>query len=311
TITPAQLAESMPITPDQRTSWIAANGAALQAAYDKEKASRFDLPERIRLKTIRLPFTETDKDAITARMEALRGSIAGGESIADLALRWSEDPTAAAGGDLGERRLPTLTTKVREAVADLAVGQISAVVDETDRLALYQVVERKAPEVIPLAAVQDELADKLMAADRANDYATRLAAAWKDASRPEELLTEGAAFVQPIPGVRLFQYRGGPGNPPKAAIEAAKDAEVGSVFGPFPGEGPAANDAFLIRVTGRPEVDRSQLDGFRQQFLDSERQAVWNAFGDDLQSRARINTGGGEATQGGWWEYFSWLLPES
>lgn len=309
-VSPAQVAAAFPISDSERSAWIAANIDAIRSAYDEDKAARYDLPERVTLRTIRLPITADDKDALTTRMEAIKAEIVAGASFVDLARRWSEDGTAPAGGDMGERRVPTLTTQLREAIADVPEGQVSAVLDEGDRLSLYQVVQRTAAEVVPVEAVQDQIADRVMQVERAEAYAKRIAAAWTGDSPPMEVLAEGSAFPIPMPSISPAAYQEGPDQPPVAAIEALADAEPGTVVGPFAKGAVGAQDRFVVRLTARPDVDWSRLESFRQNELDDKRQAVWEAYGADLQSRAMVNTGGGEATQGGWQEYFAWLLPE-
>ena len=48
-----------------------------------------------------------------------RDDIEAGSDFAAMARRWSEDQSAPQGGQLPEKRVPNLATKVREAIADL------------------------------------------------------------------------------------------------------------------------------------------------------------------------------------------------
>jgi len=320
-VDPVAVAESMPITDEERAAWIASNGDKLQAAYDKDRALKYDLPERVQLATIRLKVSGGDTEALTERLQSVRAEIEAGADFADMARRWSEDRSATAGGDLGEQRVPTLTTKVREAIADLQVGQVTPVLDEGLEVSLYKVLDRIPAQVTPLQDVQDELADVAMRAERTRQYAERLASAWEGGSLPQDLLDQAGAEVEPLPGVSAFQYQAPAGTPPQDAVDAVKDSEAGAVAGPFSRPGKDGDVLFVVRLDGKnlPDPDGTEqapggVAQFRQLTESAEREQVWSAYTQSLLAAAQVDTGGGEAQQGGWRSYLpdlSWLLPQS
>ena len=76
---------------------------AAVAAYYEEQSARYREPEKARLRLVRWNKTASDADRDElARLRAdLRAQLAGGADFAELAEQYSDDSTAAQGGDLG------------------------------------------------------------------------------------------------------------------------------------------------------------------------------------------------------------------
>lgn len=315
---PTAVLAAEPITDEERATWMADNADKLQAAYDKDKALKYDLPERVQLATIRLSNTTGDPAPLVERLQAVKAELDGGAEFATRARRWSEDPSAPAGGDLGERRVPTLTDAVRDAIDGLQPGQVSEVVDEGDVVSLYQVVSRTPAEKIPLEAVQDELAEVAMRAERVAAIADQIAETWKTGPLDPELLERLGTSVTPLKGLSLRTYRGGPDDPPMDAIQAIVELEGEErVAGPFSRPGKDGDVLYVVRLAKRNLPDEAKAPGlpngletYRTFLTLEERNKVWEAYVADLRTRAAIDTGGGEATQGGWRSYLAWLLPD-
>jgi hypothetical protein len=93
-------------------------------------------------------------DSVQALAEALRARLLAGESFADLAREYSQDPgSGPAGGDLGTFGRGEMVPAFEEAVFALQVGDISQVVETTFGLHLIQVDEKVIP---PLDNLRDQ-----------------------------------------------------------------------------------------------------------------------------------------------------------
>ena len=308
-ITPDMVKGSLAPSDAEISAFMADNAAAIQADYDRDKAARYDLPERVTLSVIRLNATDEDRDAMKARLEAVKAEADGGANFAALARRHSEHSTAPAGGDLGERRINTLVTAVRDAIADVPEGKVSAVVDEGDVVSLYKVVGRAAARTVPLSEVERDIAARLLSVQKAEAYANLLAAGWRFVP-PTDLLAQTGAVVRPMPGVPPAQYPGGIGQPPPQLVQAAAEAEVGTTLPPAGVATAEGKDWYIVRLVAKNDADPEMFERFRNEALASKRQVVWTAYTDDLASRAKIDTGGGEATQGGWMDWLEPILPD-
>ena len=69
-------------------------------------------------------------------------------------------------------------------------------------------------------------------------------------------------------------------------------------------------DWFVVHVGAKNEADPELIESFRLEALANKRQLVWTAYVDELSARARIDTGGGEARQGGWMDWLEPILPD-
>ena len=285
--------------PEAVAAWAEANRAAIQADYDGDLATRYELPERLELRVIRLQATDGDREALTERLEGLRAELSAGAPFAALARRWSEDPSAALGGALGERRVNTLTTTVRDALEDVPEGQLSTVVDEGDVLSLYRVDTRKPARTVPLDEVFDTIAARLYRDMWARTWADEVAEGWRTGALPQERLDEVGARVETLPPVMPSQYQEGPGMPPADLVEQAASADAGTVLPPMARDTDRGQVWFVARVAARNAADPEFKEAFRVRRLMERRDAVWTAYVDSLLAEADVNLGGGQATQGG------------
>ena len=292
-------------------AWAAANPDQVRAAYEQVRASRYELPAQVGLQVIRLSAATGDRDALRARLESVRAQAVAGEDFSALARRWSEDAaTVASGGDLGERRLSALTASVRDGVAEVPVGGVSAVLDEGDRLSLYRVTSRQEARTIPFEDVQDEIALGLYADDQAAAIARELAAGWTDVPPVERMLALGVELAT-LPGVAPARYEAGPGKPPRELVDAAAKAEPGAVLAPLSAPSGDRKAWYVGRLVQKNAVDDAEFPAFVAYMLQMERGRVFERYADDLQTRAVVDTGEGTVTQGGWRDWLSGILPDS
>src|SRR5262249_34733573 len=152
------------ITDDDRTKWIAENKTRIKDTYDKDYERLYNHPEQARLRLIRLavlpdgpPLAE-----LVPRLNKVREQIVAGADMASLAERWSEDPSAIDGGDLGLRPISQLSSDMSRAIDGVNAGSFTRVFTTATDARLVRVEERVAPKVDSLESVTNDIADRLM-----------------------------------------------------------------------------------------------------------------------------------------------------
>lgn len=117
----------------------------LMKKYEEKKADFPKRPEVVHLASILFSFQSSTAAQAEARrsIETIRESIAGGMDFADAARRFSEDPSAEAGGDLGFLNLDDIQERAfAEAAAELEPGEISPPVQTSFGYHLIQLLEK-------------------------------------------------------------------------------------------------------------------------------------------------------------------------
>jgi peptidyl-prolyl cis-trans isomerase D len=295
-IRPSAFEDDVTITDEERAAWLAENEALVEETYEQDKARLYDHPEQVRVRMIRLARTgdEPGLPDLVGRLNTLRTEIAGGADMAALARRWSEDSSALKGGDVGLRPVAQLTAEEAKALEGIGEGALSRPVVTDRDVRLLKVEERIAPKVDTLDEVRESIADKLIRAERvpvmAAEYAEeQLLTKWRDSGEvPEDLLAEqgfSAHETGPIPTSSM----GNPFAPPQRLLDAARTAEVGAVIDDVFEEG---GTYYVAQLTERTEPDMTKLDedeaAIHEQMLFSRRDAFYQAWVDDLKSRATI-----------------------
>lgn len=100
-------------------------------------------------------------------MRRVREKIQNGLSFADAARRYSEDDTAAAGGDMGYLHQGMLGRQAEQAVADLAVDSISEPITLLEGIGLFHLLERQPARLNPLAQVRERARELWLREQRA------------------------------------------------------------------------------------------------------------------------------------------------
>jgi len=132
-------------------------------SYFAEHVAEFRLPERVELAIVR---TGDRATAERARRELRRGA-----QFAEIARRYSTDPSAEKGGALGPLARDEMPEGLAEAAFDLAPGRVSEIVAADDGFYLAR-VERRHPERVPgLGEVRDEILRRIGGARADRAYA--------------------------------------------------------------------------------------------------------------------------------------------
>lgn len=126
-------------------------------AFYRDNPDKFTIPEQIRARHLLLKLapdaTPEAKRAAREKLEAIRAEALAGADFADLARRYSEDSSAAEGGDLGRFGRGRMVAPFEEAAFALQPDAISDIVETQFGLHLIRVEER-----IPVQVVAEEQA---------------------------------------------------------------------------------------------------------------------------------------------------------
>jgi len=117
----------------------------LQKFYEEKKAEFPDRPSVVHLKTIFIGFESSEQVRFNAkaRIDDIYRRAISGESFAELAKSYSEDPSGPLGGDLGFVKPEDLAEPAfAEAVSNLGLGEISEPVKSQYGFHIVQVTER-------------------------------------------------------------------------------------------------------------------------------------------------------------------------
>lgn len=292
----AAFEDDVTITDEERATWIRENDALLTETYERDKERLYTHPEQARLRMIRLSVTPDGPPLsdLVPRLNALRDRIAGGADMADLAKRWSEDPSALDGGDLGLRDVALLSDEVAKAIEGLPVGAVSKVVPTKADARFVRVEERAPPKVDTLDEVKDSIADRLIRAERVPALAAKFAeeellARWRETGVvPEDLLAAQGLAARPT-GPIPTTATGNPFAPPQGVLDDARTAPVGSVL---PEVYEEAGVLYVAQLTARTEPDlatfEAQKEEIREQVLMQRRIDFYESWVADLKAQAKI-----------------------
>lgn len=140
-----------------------ATDAELRTYHEANRDVYDDVRVRASHIVLRVPAAAPgERVAAREKLAAVRADVAAGKlSFADAARKFSMDPTASRGGDLGfvGRQDPTVDEAVARAAFALKVGDVSAPTDSEFGVHLVQAVERKAGTPVAFEKVIDLVRD--------------------------------------------------------------------------------------------------------------------------------------------------------
>lgn len=119
----------------------------------RDRKGELTLPERVRLRQI---LTETREEA-----EAARAELAAGADFADVARRFSEDPSAPYGGVQGELAREDLPEEFADVIFGLEPGEVSEVLEADYGFHIFQVTARLPGRVVPFDEAEKVLAEEV------------------------------------------------------------------------------------------------------------------------------------------------------
>lgn len=140
----------------------------IQEYYQKNK-DQFQRTEGVHLAHILLRTGEdTSPEELAAqkkKAQEIWERLKKGEDFAELARTFSQDASAAQGGDLGVFKLTEIDASLREAIAPLKPGEISPVIQSPQGLQIVKLIDRQEGKAFTLDEVKDRIQDHLYQAE--------------------------------------------------------------------------------------------------------------------------------------------------
>ena len=298
-LSPDLLKDDVPVTDDAIAAYLSANEAQVQARYDAEKARRWSQPRRIQYATIlfRTDLEEgagkVSDEALQERLDGVLAKARSGTPFSELARTYSEDLTAARGGEQGMRREDQIDVDLAKALVAAGVDGVTDIVATPRGLVIGHVQAIEPAEETAFADAKTTIAREMIAEGELAGFTealvSELLGAWKAGAPPTARLDELGLKVQDA----------GPFSPsqPKL-VGAGSSPELTATLSalPEPGVLPRAFatsvGTILVEVT---QVDRPSDETFatikpmlQSQMLRSKRQGFVQAWMQDLMDRADI-----------------------
>jgi peptidyl-prolyl cis-trans isomerase SurA len=139
----------------------------VQRYYDAH-LDDYATPERYRIAHIVFAVgpdaADDQKSAARSEADAVYEKIEDGADFAEMAKEYSQDASGKSGGELGWFEPKQLVDSLREAVAGLEVGGVSAPVEGPAGIHILKLLERETASHRELSDLQGEIKDKLYAA---------------------------------------------------------------------------------------------------------------------------------------------------
>lgn len=133
--------------------------------YYTKKRQDYEGKEAVRLKQIFLAIpAKADKKTkakIKEEAEQLRKRVLAGESFELLAVKYSQGPGAAQGGDIGFIEKGTIIAAVDSVAFNLPMEQVSEVIESSIGFHIIKVVDKKGAGLKPIATVREEIKTKI------------------------------------------------------------------------------------------------------------------------------------------------------
>jgi parvulin-like peptidyl-prolyl isomerase len=151
-------------------------------AYYNAHLKDFDRPAGMHLREIAI-LTDQEPEKITSQRNKAEQALAAlkkGDDFAEVARKYSESPTAQAGGDLGFLRSGEVAPLLDEVTARLESGQVSDIVSVEGALMIIKVDEKHQGGILPFELARKEVRDILWrqaTQPRIREYLTTLRAA--------------------------------------------------------------------------------------------------------------------------------------
>ncbi|MCO4743842.1 MAG: SurA N-terminal domain-containing protein [Proteobacteria bacterium] len=235
-VRPSLFQDDMTFTDEEVATWLADNEARVKETYDRDFERLYDVPDKFHARLLRFEIREdgVEVNALEERMKGLLAELEAGADFDTLARRWSEDPSASEGGDLGLLTEAQLGSKVVSALTGVEVGAYSKVLADERQVRLYRFEAKEAAHVISMDDVKNDIARAIMVEDaapaEAAAYAEKLLGSWTgDAAARTAMLDEQELTVLttgpiPLSGDSVI------GGVPAPILGAARDLAAGDTL---------------------------------------------------------------------------------
>lgn len=291
-IYPNDFADKVEITDADRETFLLENAELVQATYDQDFARLYNHPEMVTLSMIRLGVSEggPDRADLISRVNQIRDAVDGGADFAELARRWSEDPSALRGGSLDPRAVVQLNKEVADALEGLADGQLTKAVPTDSDVRLYRLEKREAPYVESFDDVKNAIAEQLIVRERTPALAARFAEEellpkWTATGEPPRELVVGEGLRVRETGLVPLQG----GLLPARMLDAARKADQGAVL---PEVFEQSGILYVGQLTQRSEPDDAAFDSVKgdiaEPMLGRRRSEFYQAWVADVTGRATV-----------------------
>jgi peptidyl-prolyl cis-trans isomerase D len=289
---PTDFADEVEITDEERATFLAENEEQIRSTYDRDFSRLYNHPETVTLSMIRLGVVDggPDRADLLSQINQLRDELEAGADFAELAARWSEDPSALRGGALDPRAVTQLNQEVVDALEGLSEGALTKAIPSDADVRLYRLEKRVEPYVESFDDVKNAIADQMLIAERAPALAARFAdeellPKWTEAGEaPRELIVGKGLRVRET-GLVPLQGR----TLPPAMLESARTIEPGSVM---PQVFEQSGILYVGQLTERTEPDPAEFEEAREQLaepmLGQRRVEFYQNWVADVTSRANV-----------------------
>jgi peptidyl-prolyl cis-trans isomerase D len=131
-------------------------------SYYKDNLAQFQVPEKLKVSRIYLPFAGQDKALVQAEAQSVMDRIGKGEDFAALAKAHSKDDKAKTGGDWGLYDWQTLAAKEQDEIKKLGTGKASDLITLDDGLSIIKVTEKEPAVTTPLTEAKPRIRNILL-----------------------------------------------------------------------------------------------------------------------------------------------------
>ena len=210
--------------------------AALQAEYEKTKATEFTKPATVTLQEI---LVKEDQGGLRLAKELVEKARAG-EDFEALARQYSAAASRANGGDIGQITENDMHPDLRKVATALPVGGVSDPLPVETGYRIVRVVAKTSGSTTPYESAREKVHDRLMMQSFEKEYADYLAELRKTAQVELRVREVPLQLTGPIPEGSLLETLG--------------DAGPGAPAGPGaqPASAPGATDTIVIPTEKKP-----------------------------------------------------------
>ncbi|SEO59027.1 SurA N-terminal domain-containing protein [Aquisalimonas asiatica] len=270
----------------------------IETRYEQVRDERYTEDREVEARHILIRVDEdADDDTVSEaqeRAEALRQRITDGESFAELAEEYSDDPASGArGGDLGRVERGDMVEPFEDALFALEEGELSEPVRSPFGIHLIEATTSTGGEVTPLDEVRDELRREIAEEQVSNEF-------FDDLNRLDELAFDSPDTLDDAAeglGLEIHETdwitrEGGDGIASEPEVlEAAFDREVLEDRMNSAVIELGDDRAVVVRVSEHEPQEQLELDEVRDEIearvRDRKAAEAAEAFADEIMERIR------------------------